>query len=348
MKMKALHFFEHGGPAVLQYGTIEQPVPDSRSALIKVHYAGLNHLDIWVRRGWKGLTLTFPHVTGSDLVGEVVSLPPAHTSEFIPGDMVLVNPGYSLFEDEWTARGEENVSPGFRVLGEHISGGLAEFVAVPLTCLHRAPTGVPLPTLAAMPVVAQTCWRMLRKLRHITADHSVLIVGSGGGVNSLSLQLCHSFGARVFVLAGSTAKAARARELGAQHTIVYTDTPDWHKEILKITDGRGVDVVIDNAGARTFTKSLKSLCPGGTLLTVGNTTGPELTLDNRLIFGKQLQILGSTMGSRSDFSDAISYLCQNALYPVIDRVAPLSEGIAELNRLEAGEQFGKIVLDCLR
>lgn len=347
--MKAIYFFEHGEHAVLQYGDIEQPIPDSQSALVKVHYAGLNHLDIWVRRGWKGLTLTFPHVTGSDIVGEIVSLPPpSHTPDFNTGDMVLVNPGYSLFEDEWTARGEESVSPGYRVLGEHISGGLAEYVAVPRTCLHRVPAGVPLPALAAMPIAAQTCWRMLRTLRTITADHSVLIVGSGGGVNSLSLQLCHSFGATVYVLAGSSSKAARARELGAQHTIVYSDTPDWHKEILKITEGRGVDIVIDNAGAQTFTNSLKSLCPGGTLLTVGNTTGPALAIDNRLIFGKQLQIIGSTMGSSSDFSEAINYLCKNSLYPVIDRVVPLSEGIAELKRLEAGQQFGKIVLDCLR
>jgi NADPH:quinone reductase-like Zn-dependent oxidoreductase len=341
--MKAIFFEQHGEIDVLKYADLPQPEPKPGEALIRVRAVALNHLDIWVRKGWPGLHLTMPHIGGSDISGEIVAVNGSALG-WNPGTRVIANPGILTSDDEWTRSGEDSISPGYRIIGEHIPGGLAEYVTVPIANLFRLPDTVSFEDGAAPLLVGVTCWRMLFKRASIRAGESVLVVGSGGGVNSLAILLAQAAGANVIVLCGGREKVERTRELGVTTTIDYTEQPEWHAEVLKLTKGRGVDVVVDNVGAKTFAKSLKAVARGGRIVTVGNTRGYEISFDNRLLFTKQVSIIGSTMGSRQDFAEATEFLWQHRIKVPIDTVAPLSDGIKMIRRLENGEQFGKIVL----
>lgn len=340
--MKAIYFEQHGGPEVLRFGDLPDPVPAEGEALIRVCAVALNHLDIWVRRGWEGMNLSLPHIGGSDVVGEVVSAP-SH-SPFSAGMRVAVSPGFATREDEWTRRGEDSVSPSYKIVGEQIKGGMAEYLTVPISSLFPLPDYLSFEEAVVPLLVGTTSWRMLFTRGGLKAGESVLIVGSGGGVNSLSILLCKYAGATVYCLAGSQEKAKKAQALGADVVINYKEDENWPGEIMKLTKGRGVDLVVDNVGAETFTKSLRVARRGGRIVTVGNTTGYNITFDNRLLFAKQLSLIGSTMGSKQDFLDAIRISWQFNLRQLIDTVAPLSQGIEMLQRLEDGQQFGKIIL----
>jgi len=341
--MKAIFFEKHGEIDTLKYADLPQPEPKSGEALIRVRAVALNHLDVWVRRGWPGLHLEMPHVGGADVAGEIVAINAPGTT-WSPGTRVIVNPGILTSEDEWTRKGEDSLSPGYRILGEHTRGGFAEFVSVPVANLFRLPESVSFENGAAPLLVGTTCWRMLFKRAQLRAGESVLVVGAGGGVNSLSILLAKAAGAHVLALAGGPEKSERAYQLGASTVIDYTKNQDWHTEVLKVTKGRGVDIVVDNVGSKTMPKSLRSTARGGRIVTVGNTRGYELSFDNRLFFTKQVSLIGSTMGSRQDFIEAMEFIFQNKIQIPIDSVSPLSEGIKMIKRLEDGQQFGKIVL----
>jgi NADPH:quinone reductase-like Zn-dependent oxidoreductase len=340
--MKALYFHKHGDSSVLEFGEVPKPEPQPGEALIKVSAVSLNHLDVWVRRGWQGLKLGLPHIGGSDVVG---ILEHAYGDCQIPlGSKVVIDPSISSVEDEWTLRGLHSLSPHYKILGENVPGGLAEYVCAPVKNLHLAPQDVNDEKLAASILVGITCWRMLFKQAKLAPGETVLVVGSGGGVNSLSIAMASASGCRVIALAGGSAKADRAKQLGASEVIDYLAHPDWHKEVLKATNGRGVDVVVDNVGRLTIDKSLKAACRGGRIVTVGNTSGYDLSFDNRLLFTKQLSLLGSTMGNAQDFIDSQKFIERMNIWPVVDSVFPLSRGKEALERLEKGEQFGKIVV----
>lgn len=339
--MKALYFEQHGAIDRLRYGELPDPIAKEGEAILRVRAVALNHLDIWVRRGWAGLKLPLPHIGGSDIVGEIVAI--NGTSDFHLGERVFVNPGVIEGHDEWIARGEETMSPRYSIIGEHRAGGLAEFTAVPIGNLHSAPETISNESLAARILVGMTCWRMLVHRAALKPGESVLVVGSGGGVNSLSIQFARAFGARVIALGGSSEKCVRAKALGAEHAVCYRDNPDWSKEVISWSSG-GVDVVIDNVGQATYPLSLRALKRGGRMVTVGNTSGHALSLDNRFIFAKQLSIIGSTMGSRNDLVDALAFMEQHHISPAVDCFEPLANGILQFKRLESGEHFGKIVL----
>lgn len=341
--MKAIFFEQHGEIDVLKYADLPDPRPGAGQALIKVHAVALNHLDIWVRKGWAGLKLGMPHIGGSDIAGEIVEVNPKDAN-FSKGTKVVINPGVNNGEDEWTRRGEDSLSPGYKLLGEQLRGGMAEYVIVPIENVFKIPDGIPYEEAAAPILVTITAWRMLFRRARVQPGETVLIVGAGGGVNSMTIQLARSAGAEVFALTSSKEKANKARELGASEVIDYTKVANWPSEILKITKGRGVDVVVDNVGQATYDKSVRALTRGGRLVTVGNTSGHDLRLDNRLIFTKQISILGSTMGSRQDFIDSMHYIWSRGIKPVIDRVEHLEDGIKMIKHLESGKQFGKIVL----
>lgn len=341
--MKAIFFEKHGEIENLKYADIPQPEPKPGEALVRVKAVALNHLDVWVRRGWKGLNVEMPHITGSDVSGEIVAVNVAGTT-WIPGTRVIVNPGIITSDDEWTRKGEDSLSPGFKILGEQVRGGLAEYVCVPASNLYRLPESVSFEDGAAPLLVGLTCWRMLFKRANLRPGETVLVVGAGGGVNSLSILLSRAAGANVIALSSSPEKMEKALSLGASSVIDYTANQDWPTEVLKLTKGRGVDVVVDNVGAKTFPKSLRSVARGGRIVTVGNTKGYELSFDNRLLFTKQVSLIGSTMGSRSDFTEAMEFLFQHKIRVPIDTVAPLADGIKMIKRLEDGQQFGKIVL----
>ncbi|RMG42920.1 MAG: alcohol dehydrogenase [Candidatus Dadabacteria bacterium] len=340
--MKAIFFEQHGEIDVLKYGDLPDPQPKTGEALVRVRAVALNHLDIWVRRGWSGLRLEMPHITGSDIAGEIVEV--NGVANWKAGTRVVVNPGVVTREDEWTRRGEDSISPGYRIIGEQMRGGLAELVAVPINNLFSLPAEIEYTRAAATLLTGTTCWRMLFKVGKLKPGETVLVVGSGGGVNSLSIQLARKIGADVIALAGNNNKLKKAQELGAGSVINYRECPSWHVEVMKLTKGRGADLVIDNVGAATFEKSLRAVARGGRIVTVGNTSGYNIQFDNRLIFTKQISLIGSTMGSRQDFIDSTTFIWRENIVPAIDRVAPLSDGINMIQRLQEGKQFGKIIL----
>lgn len=340
--MKAVFFEQHGDIEVLKYADLPTPTPGPGEALIKVKAVALNHLDIWVRRGWKGLVLEMPHIGGSDIAGEIAEV--NADSQWSAGTRVIINPGVIGTDDEWIRQGEDSVSPNYRIIGEQLRGGMAEYVVVPIANVFKTPDGLRDEEACAPLLVGTTCWRMLFKRAKLRAGESVLVVGAGGGVNSLTVQLARAAGAMVYVLAGSKEKANKAIELGAHEVINYTDKSNWAVEILRLTKGRGVDIVVDNVGAQTMPFSVRAVARGGRIVTVGATSGYELTLDARLFFTKQITLIGSTMGNRQDFVDAMQFILSKDIKPVIDTVAPLKDGIKMIQRLESGRQFGKIVL----
>jgi NADPH:quinone reductase-like Zn-dependent oxidoreductase len=340
--MKALYFTEHGELDVIRYGEVPDPVPGPRDVLVKVRACAINHLDIWVRRGWPGLELEMPHWCGADVAGEVVESG-GDVSGWRTGDRVVVDPGISTSEDEFTRTGEVSVSPGYHILGEHRRGGACDYVKVPAQNVHRLGEGWDFVQAAAPLLVSLAAWRMLIHRARLRAGESVLVVGAGGGVNSMAIQIAKLAGATVYVVCGSEEKGKRAMELGADEVLDRSKV-DWAKEIHKITGRRGVDVVVDNVGKATIAKSMQAVARGGRIVIIGNTSGPQAEIDIRYIFGKQISLIGSTMGSHQDFHDVVKLLWEGKLRPVIDRVMPLSEGIEAYKIMERGEQFGKIVL----
>jgi NADPH:quinone reductase-like Zn-dependent oxidoreductase len=216
-------------------------------------------------------------------------------------------------------------------------------VAVPAANLAAMPEGLDFPAAAAPLLVGLTAWRMLIDRAGLKPAETVLVVGAGGGVNSMAIQVAKLAGATVLVVAGDAEKSAKALELGADGVIDRART-DWVREVLRITGKRGVDVVVDNVGRATLAGSMQAVARGGRIVIVGNTSGPKAEIDIRFIFGKQISLIGSTMGSHQDFRTVTDLLWKQKLKPVIDRVFPLSDGIEAYRRMEAGGHFGKIVL----
>jgi NADPH2:quinone reductase len=340
--MKAVFFESHGEIDVLRYGRVPDPVPSAGQVVVQVRACALNFLDIWVRRGWPGLKLEMPHWCGADVAGEIAALGPG-VAGWTAGQRVVVDPGINRFEDEFTRRGQASVSPGYSVLGEHVRGGAAEYVAVPAANLAAMPEGLDFPSAAAPLLVGLTAWRMLIHRAGLKPAETVLVVGAGGGVNSMAIQVARLAGATVLVVAGDAEKSAKALKLGADAVIDRSRT-DWVREVLKLTGKRGVDVVVDNVGRTTLAGSMQAVARGGRIVIVGNTSGPKAEIDIRFIFGKQISLIGSTMGSHQDFLTVTDLLWQDKLKPVIDRVFALSEGIEAYRRMEAGGHFGKILL----
>ena len=340
--MKALFFDRHGELDVIQYGDVPDPEPQAGEVLVKVRACALNFLDIWVRRGWPGLKLPMPHWCGADVAGEIAEVGPG-VSDWEVGRRVVIDPGINFREDEFTRSGEHSVSADYHVLGEHLRGGAAEFVAVPAANIDFLPDGIDYPEAAAPLLVGLTAWRMLIHRAALKSGESVLVVGAGGGVNRMAIQIAKLAGARVYTVASDAAKAEKAISLGADEVIDRSQV-DWGREIYKLTAKRGVDVVVDNVGRATLTTSMAAVRRGGRIVIVGNTSGPNAEIDIRFIFGKQISIIGSTMGNHQDFRDVTGLLWAGKIRPVIDRVMPLSEGVEAYRRMEAGRQFGKIVL----
>jgi len=340
--MKALCFYEHGGLDVIQYTDVPDPTPGPGEVLLQVNACAINHLDVWVRRGWPGLKLEMPHWGSADVAGVIAGLGEG-VAGWEVGQRVVVDPGVSTAEDEFTRRGEDSLSPGYHVLGEQVRGGAAEYTVVPACNLLAMPDGLDYSEAAAPLLVSLTAWRMLIHRAGLRAGESVLVVGAGGGVNSMAVQIAKLAGATVYVVAGNAQKAEKARQLGADIALDRSQV-DWGREVYRLTGKRGVDVVVDNVGAATIKASMRAVARGGRIVIVGNTTGPKAEIDIRFIFGKQISLIGSTMGTHQDFRDVTALLWAGQLKPVIDRVMPLSEGREAFAVMERGEQFGKIVL----
>jgi len=341
--VKAVFFDSHGPIEVLRFGQIPDPVLRENEALVKVHYCALNRLDVWVRLGWKGLKLEFPHVTGSDVVGELVEVN-GNWRNFKRGETVLINPGIVTKIDEFVAKGEPSLSPHYKILGEQVRGGLAEYCVIPISNVIRLnPAQNPVHVCASI-LCGMTVWRMLFTRAKLKPSETVLIVGAGGGVNSLTIQIVKSIGCYAIVIAGGREKAQKARELGADFVIDYKKHPDWALEVLAHTKGYGVDLVVDNVGENTIQQSILACKRGGRIVTVGNTSGWNLKIDNRYIFVKQIQLIGSTMGSEFDLIESQNFLSLKKITPVIHQVFEFKDAIKAIKLLESGKHFGKIVI----
>ena len=340
--MKALFFKTHGGLEVIQFGDVPDPSPSPDEVLVRVGACAINHLDIWVRKGWPGLKLELPHWGAADVAGEIVRLG-SRVSGWDPGQRVVIDPGINTIEDEFTRCGQDSLSPNYQILGEHIPGGAAEFVKVPAENLVAMPDDLDFIKAAAPLLAGLTAWRMLIHRAGLRAGENVLIVGAGGGVNSMAIQVAKLAGARVFVVASNGAKANQTSALGAD-VVIDRSKADWGKEIYHRTNKRGVDIVVDNVGKATISSSMQAVGRGGRIVIVGNTSGPEAEIDMRYIFTKQISLIGSTMGTHQDFRVVTKLLWSGKLKPVIDRVLPLKEGADAYALMEQGGLFGKVVL----
>jgi NADPH:quinone reductase-like Zn-dependent oxidoreductase len=340
--MKAAIFREHGGIDKLEIAEMPQASAQAGEVLLRVRAAAMNHLDLWARRGLPGIEIPLPHIGGSDIAGEVVSSG-AGVEGIAEGARVVVNPGLWDGTCEWCLKGQHSLCVNYRIIGEHTDGGFAEFVAVPAANLVRIPDHFSFEQAAAVPLVFLTAWRALITQARLRAGETVLILGASGGAASAGIQVAKLAGAYVFAVTSSEEKAAQARELGADQTIDRTKE-DFSKQVFKLTNRRGVDVVLENTGEKTWEGSLRALTRGGRLVTYGGTTGANGRTNIPLLFWKQIQIIGSTMGTANEFATVMRLVWEGKLRAVVDRVLPL-EQIKEAHEiLEAGEQFGKIVL----
>jgi NADPH:quinone reductase-like Zn-dependent oxidoreductase len=294
--------------------------------------------------GWPGLRLLFPHVPGSDGAGIIAALG-EDVQGFQVGDRVAVNPTLSCGRCAFCPTGRENLCDEFKILGEHVPGFYAEYAAVPARNLLPLPEHVSFADAAAASLVFVTAWHMLVVAGGLRAGEDVRVVGAGGGVNSAAIQIARLAGARrIYVVGSSAAKLAQAEALGADVLINRCEV-DWGRAVYAATNRRGVDVVVDNVGAATYHLSLRSLKKGGRLLTVGNSSGPRFELDNRLLFARQLTIIGSTMGTPRDYETVMGLLFAGRLRALVDTIYPLADGLQALRRLASGDVTGKLVLE---
>lgn len=339
--MKAVRFHAHGGPDVLRLEEVPEPVAGPGEALVRVRACALNHLDLWQRRGIERVKIPFPHISGADVAGEVESSP---DGEFAPGRRVMVQPGLSCGRCEPCLDGRDNECAGYDVLGYRSDGGYAEYVKVPVRNLVAIPDAIGFVEAAAFPLAFLTAWHMLIARARLRAGEDVLVIGAGSGVGQAAIQVAWRHGARVFVTAGSDEKLARARQLGAYEGVNHA-TEDVPARVRELTNGRGVDVVVEHVGAATWDRSLKCLVRSGRLVTCGATTGHDAHIDLRFLFGRQLSLLGSYMGRKAELLRAAQFFFAGELRPVVDRTFPLAEAAEAHRRLESREGFGKVVLE---
>lgn len=330
----------HGGPDVLTYEEAPDPVPGPGEVLIRVRACGLNHLDLFQRRGIERVAIRFPHISGADVAGEVVQAP---DGEFNPGSRVMLQPGISCGRCEACLGGRDNECTRYDVLGYQSDGGYAELVKVPVTNVIGIPDGIDFVEAAAFPLTFLTAWHMLIARASLVAGEDVLVIGAGSGVGQAAIQIARLHGGRVFATAGTGEKTAKARELGAADVVNHS-MENVPARVRELTDGRGVDIVVEHVGAATWDRSLKCLARGGRLVTCGATTGHDARIDLRFLFGRQLSLLGSYMGRKSELLRAAQFFFAGAMKPVVDSTFHLSEAGLAHRRLEARENFGKIVL----
>ena len=340
--MKAVLFSEHGGTDVLRYADAPEPVIGPQDVLVRVRACALNHLDIWVRRGMPGVKIPLPHIGGCDIAGEVAEAGAAVTNVKV-GDRVMLAPGVSCGHCDRCLAGKDNQCRQYTLLGYLYDGGYAQYLKAPSVNALPMPANLSFEQAAAVPLVFLTAWHMLITRAQLKPAETVLVLGAGSGVGSAAIQIAKVTGARVIATAGSEAKLDRAKELGAEELIEHS-RQNIADEIKRITNRRGVDVVFEHVGEVTWEQSIRSLAIGGRLVTCGATTGYQGKMDIRLLFSRNLSILGTYMGSKAELFAVLELVGRGELKPVIDCVLPLERAAEAQERLENREQFGKIVL----
>jgi len=340
--MKAIVVRRHGGPEVLEMAEVPEPDCGSDQAVVEVRAVALNRLDLWVREGVPGHTFPLPMIPGSEVSGVLVRLA-AQGTEWKVGDEVIVAPGYSCGKCSACLSGHDALCAGFGIFGESSNGGCAERIAVPLRNLIRKPPGLSFEEAAAVPLDFLTAWHMLLSRAALRTGETVLVQAGGSGLGSAAIQIARLFGATVFTTVGSAAKRDRAFALGVSEVILYREV-DLAREVRRLTEKKGVDIVIEHVGGETFEASLRALARGGRLVTCGATSNGEASVNLRLVFFKGLSILGSTMGSLAELHLLMEHVAEGRLRPVVDRVFPLEEIAAAQGYLASRQNFGKVVL----
>ena len=327
---------------MLEYTDVPEPTLRANEVIVEVKACALNHLDIFVRNGLPGIEIPLPHILGNDVagvvreVGELVTWVKA-------GDEVMVQPGVSCGHCEACLSGRDNMCREYDIVGYRRNGGYAELVVVPGVNIIQKPPGLSWEEAAALPLVTVTAWHMLVTRANVQPGEDVLVHAAGSGVGSVAIQIAKLRGARVITTASSDEKLAKARELGADETINYT-RDDWPKEVRRLTDRKGVDVVVEHTGAATWPGSIAALKNNGRLVTCGATSGFDARTDLRQVFYRHLSLLGSFMGSKAELLEAMKFIASGKIRGVVDRVLPLSEARQAHELIEDRAQFGKIVL----
>jgi NADPH:quinone reductase-like Zn-dependent oxidoreductase len=339
--LKAVRLHEFGGPEVLRYEDVPDPQPRKDQVLIRVKACAMNHLDIWVRKGLPGVNL--PHILGSDIAGEIVEAG-EYVTGFKPGQRVLLAPMHFCNRCAKCVAGLQNQCREFTVLGNGVDGGNCDLIAVPAVNVIPIPDGLDFNQAASVPLVFLTAWHMLVGRAGIRLGQTVLVLGAGSGVGIAAIQIAKLFHARVITTAGDEAKIEKARVLGADYGINHYQQK-ISQEVRKITDKEGVDIVVEHVGAATWDESMKSLKPGGTIVTCGATTGPSAAFDLRFVYSRQLNFLGSYMGTMGELYEVLGHVFAGRLKPVVDRTFSLKDIRSAHERMEKSQMFGKIVLN---
>lgn len=340
--MKAVLFRKHGGPEVLEYGDAPDPTIRPHEVLVQVKACALNHLDVWARMGLPGIEIPLPHILGNDIAGvvrEVGSL----VNWVNAGDEVMLQPGVSCGHCEACLSGQDNLCREYDILGYRRHGGYAELIAAPGVNVISKPSNLSWEEAAALPLVTVTAWHMLVTRAQVKAGETVLVHAAGSGVGSIGIQVAKLLSARVIATAGSDAKLAKAKELGADEVLNYSDA-NWPKEVRRLTEKKGVDVVFEHTGAATWPGSIACLKTNGRLVTCGATSGYDAVTDIRQVFYRHLTILGSFMGSKAELLEAMQFVRSGQIKAVVDRTLPLAEARRAHELMEDRAQFGKLVL----
>lgn len=341
-RMQAARIHAHGGPEVLRLDEVPVPEVAPGQALVRVFAVSLNHLDLWVRRGMPGFAVAFPRILGCDGTGEVVALGSGVT-HLRAGDTVVIEPGYTSGESPEDKAGNDHLAPDYSIRGEHSDGIGCEYAAIDARYLLPLSKGVDPVAAAAVPLVFITAWGLVVTRAQVKSGETVLVLGGASGVGSAAIQVARQHGARVFATAGSPDKRQLCRELGAEEALDHRDA-GWGKQLKKLTDGRGVDVVVEHVGPATWKTSMAVLARNGRLVTCGGTTGAVVEIALPHLFIKNQSVLGSTMGPRSAYPEIFALLARGVFRPVVDRVLPLSKVREAHELLESRAVVGKVVL----
>ncbi|MBM3727468.1 MAG: zinc-binding dehydrogenase [Acidobacteria bacterium] len=340
--MKAACIHEFGAPDVLRYQDVPDPVMRANQVLVRVRACALNHLDLWVRAGIPGLKPAMPHILGADIAGEVVAVGDLCQRVRV-GQRVIVAPGTSCRQCLKCFEGRDNECAKYRVLGTAIPGGNAELIAAEEYGIIPIPDDLPFEAAAASPLVFLTAWHMLFDRARLQPGEDVLVLSASSGVGMAAIQIAKLLHCRVIATAGGDEKMAKARALGADEVIDHY-AQDISAEVRRMTGKRGVDVVFEHVGQATWNASMASLASTGRLITCGATTGPDCRVDLRFLFSKHQTVGGCYMGSMAELHKVLGYIFRGKMKPVVDSVFPLAEVRAAHERIEAKQQFGKVVV----
>jgi NADPH:quinone reductase-like Zn-dependent oxidoreductase len=341
MAMTAMVLREHGGPEVLHAEQLPVPEPGPGEVRVRVRAVALNHLDIWVRKGGPAFKLQYPHRLGSDIAGTIDALGPGVVGQV--GAKVVVQPGLSCGRCAQCLGGHDNLCRQYRILGENVQGGYAEYLVLPEVNLAPYPERLDFPHAAASILSFLTAWQMIVHKGEVRPGDHVLVHGAGSGIGVAAIQIAKLFGARVIATASTPAKLERARSLGADATIDYSKQ-DFVSECKALTDRRGVDVVVEHVGGDVFSGSIRAARAGGRVVTCGATAGFHPAIDLRHIFFRQVEVLGSTMGSKADLIAVLEHVAAGRLEPIVHAVLPLADAQEAHRMLETRAAFGKMVL----